>query len=70
MHKKGLLRNIGKEALLARLLLSCHSRVSGNELQTEMLWAAGRQQLYAALQAFHVDTQTQKGELRATYQLG
>ncbi len=57
-HKKWLQRNISEEDLRARLLSSCHSRVSVNGLQTEWPWAAGRQQLYAALQVFSADAQT------------
>lgn len=68
--KKMTSRNLSEEDLWARLLSSCHSRVRVNGLQTERLEGAGRQQLYAALQAFNVDGHTQKRKLGRNLPMG
>ena len=50
-NRKWLLRNVSKTDLWARLLSSCHRRLTEDGLQTERPRAAGKQHLYAALEA-------------------
>lgn len=69
-NRKWLLRNVSETDLWARLLSSCHSRLTVSGLQTDRPRAAGKQQLYAALEASSVDAHTQTRRLRVTYRWG